>query len=653
MDIRERNQELQHLEAVKGKLQRALLREQEDLKRQKDELVEERRRMWEESAHNVLDFDDIIDMAIYDEKVRESHGHYVRMDRTVRQIKYLQGTPYFGRIDFAEEGYEPEQIYIGRYGFCEKGKYEYDIYDWRSPIANMFYECVPGPASYTCPAGELGGELTCKRQYRIRDGRLEYYYDTKLAVRDELLGKVLSENTDTVLRVIIDTITKEQNAAIRRPVSADLLITGPAGSGKTSVGMHRLAYLLYQNRENLSSDRIVVLSRNQIFSSYIAGILPELGEENVRDVLFDELIQKGIPKEYHRRDVYEQAEYLLHAGEGERRRQSVALKYSNDFLAYGKDYVADWKKKYAWELPYAERTVEKAAALYLEILRTYCERGGTASTEKQKDASQPDVMEVYRYTGACLRKCILYYEDMLVLGYIRILLGWIRPIEQVSHVVLDEAQDYSSLQLTILKLLYSRSRFTILADANQTVLPEVSTTEPEAFARIFGHRLQEYPLTKSYRSTAQINAFAFDLLGIHDESLYVDRQGRDPVLLATADMGRSINELVDFVPRDMSVAILTCDKASALAARKILGNYVGECRRRVEYLLKPDRELTEKTVVMPALLAKGLEFDVVIVWDDKTADYWARNKRLKYLMCTRALHELYLVTTVPCDDRTL
>ena len=262
------NQELEHLDKIKGKLTTALEKERESLDRQRSELISERKKMWEEGAHGVNDFDDIVSMATYDERVREEFGHYVRKDEAVRQLSYLMKTPYFGRIDFKEDGLNTaEQIYIGRYGFCNKDTYEYEIYDWRTPIANMFYDCSLGRASYKCPAGDITGELTCKRQYQIKKGILEYFYDTNLAVQDELLGKVLSENTDKVLRVIIDTITKDQNYAIRQPYGTDLLITGPAGSGKTSVGMHRLAYLLYHNRSNLASDKIVVMSRNRIFSS--------------------------------------------------------------------------------------------------------------------------------------------------------------------------------------------------------------------------------------------------------------------------------------------------------------------------------------------------------------------------------------------------
>ena len=298
-------QELTHLEEIKEHIEAQLKEETESRNAQQEGLVQKRREMWEECAHGVNDFDDIVSMNAYDETLREKYGHFMRKEESVRQLSYLKETPYFGRIDFLENGERfAEEIYIGRYGFRNKKTREYEVYDWRTPIASLFYDSGIGEAAYQCPAGAITGEVTCKRQYKIENGELKYCYDTNVAVQDEVLEEVLAENTDKVLRVIIDTITREQNQAIRQPHALNMLVTGPAGSGKTSVGMHRLAYLLYHNREYLHAEKIVVLSRNQIFSSYVSEILPELGEENVQEILFDSLINRGIAKEYRKYDYY-------------------------------------------------------------------------------------------------------------------------------------------------------------------------------------------------------------------------------------------------------------------------------------------------------------------------------------------------------------
>lgn len=617
-------QEYVHLEEIKVKIDNELELERQDLKQQEDGLIKKRREMWEECAHGVNDFDDIVDMNAYDETVRENYGHFVRKEQTVRQLEYLKEVPYFGRIDFVENGeYFTEEIYIGRYGFRNKKTREYEIYDWRTPIASMFYDSGIGEVSYRCPAGIIEGKLTCKRQYKIENGELKYCYDTTVAVQDDVLEEVLAENTDKVLRVIIDTITREQNQAIRQPHELNMLVTGPAGSGKTSVGMHRLAYLLYHNRENLSAEKIVVLSRNQIFSSYVSEILPELGEENVNDVMFDTLVNRGISKEYKKRDYYEQVEYLLKHKEGSLRSKAIELKYSNEFIAFLKENKDSFRERHT--------DFDTVLEFYLFLLKKYT-----------KDTN----IEIAHYTRNQVRQGKINYEDMLVVSYLRMLLGAIKPMEDISHVVVDEAQDYNLLQLQIIRTLYPKAHFTILADANQAIHPLTSSTDMQKMAEVFStqYGIKEITLSKSYRSTAPINEFAFDIIGIHNPDLYVDRDGKIPEVRVCKNQKKEIMKLIQEIPEDKSVAILTADLDSARYVQQKMGAMVAKTERPIQYLLKPYDYLEEKIVAMPIMLAKGLEFDVVIVWDDRDDVYWEENKNLKYLMCTRALHELYFIS---------
>ena len=617
-------QEYAHLEEIKEKLDKELELERQDLKQQEDGLIKKRREMWEECAHGVNDFDDIVDMNAYDETVREGYGHFVRKEQTVRQLEYLREVPYFGRIDFVENGeHFAEEIYIGRYGFRNKKTREYDIYDWRTPIASMFYDSGIGEVSYRCPAGMIEGKLTCKRQYKIENGELKFCYDTTVAVQDDVLEEVLAENTDKVLRVIIDTITREQNQAIRQPHELNMLVTGPAGSGKTSVGMHRLAYLLYHNRENLSAEKIVVLSRNQIFSSYISEILPELGEENVNDVMFDSLVNRGISKEYKKRDYYEQVEYLLKHKEGNLRSKAIELKYSAEFIAFLKENRESFRERHT--------DFETVLEFYLYLLKKY---------------TKDTIPEIAHYTRNQVRQGKMNYEDMLVVSYLRILLGAIKPMEDISHVVVDEAQDYNLLQLQIIRTLYPKAHFTILADANQAIHPLTSTTDMQKMAEVFRtqYGIKEITLSKSYRSTAPINEFAFNIIGIHNPDLYVDRDGKAPEVRICKNRKKEIMQLLQEIPEDKSVAILTADLDSARYVQQKLGHMVAKTERVIQYLLKPNDYLEEKIVAMPIMLAKGLEFDVVIVWNDRDETYWEENKNLKYLMCTRALHELYFLS---------
>ena len=402
-----------------------------------------------------------------------------------------------------------------------------------------------------------------------------------------------------------------------------MLVTGPAGSGKTSVGMHRLAYLLYHNRENLSAEKIVVLSRNQIFSSYVSEILPELGEENVNDVMFDSLVNRGISKEYKKRDYYEQVEYLLKHKEGNLRSKAIELKYSLEFIQYLNERRNEFREKHT--------DFDTVLEFYLYLLRKY---------------TQDTIPEIAHYTKNQVRQGKINYEDMLVVSYLRILLGAIKPMEDISHVVVDEAQDYNLLQLQIIRTLYPKAHFTILADANQAIHPLTSMTDMQKMAEVFStqYGIKEVVLSKSYRSTAPINEFAFDIIGIHNPELYVERDGKAPEVRVCKNRKKEIMKLLQELPEDKSVVILTADLDSARYVQQKMGNVVEKTDRPIQYLLKPYDYLEEKIIAMPIMLAKGLEFDVVIVWDDRDEEYWEENKNLKYLMCTRALHELYFIS---------
>ncbi len=618
-------QEKLHLEKVIEHIDTALAAEKQQLQEQENDILKSHRALWEECPNVVHEFDDMVAINASYETIRADYGHFARKEEIVKQLSYLRSTPYFGRIDFLEQDEPtPEEIYIGRYGFRNRQTREYEVYDWRSPIASMFYDSGVGAASYQCPAGTISGAITCKRQYNIEEGQLKLCYDTTTAVQDNILEEVLAGNTDKVLRVIIDTITREQNHAIRQPHDLNMLVTGPAGSGKTSVGMHRLAYLLYHNREYLSAERIVVLSRNQIFSSYISEILPELGEDHVQDVMFDSLICRGVSKEYKRKDYYEQVEFLLRHSPDSIRDSSISLKYSKEFLDYLKENKGRFREKTA--------DFEASLRFYLYLLKQY-------------EASISSTNHIYHYTKNQHHRGKLCYEDLLCITYLRILLGDITPMSEISHVVVDEAQDYNLLQLLIIRSLYPKAHFTILADANQAIHPLTSMTDMEKLGELFRTTLgiKKIALSKSYRSTAPINAYAFALLGIHNPDLYVAREGKAPEHRSCENSKTALRKLLSEIPSDKSVGILTVDLDSAKELQQRLGSELPKTNRQIQYLLKGNRSLEEKIVVMPIMLAKGLEFDVVIVWDDRNDSYWESNKNLKYLMCTRALHELYFL----------
>ncbi len=212
----------------------------------------------------------------------------------IARLERMAASPYFARIDFLFAGENrPEKLYIGRSSLKDPETNEIAVYDWRTPVASVFYRFSPGPAHYDAPAGKIEGQLLLKRQFEIKGGRLEYFFDADVEVVDEFLRRILSQNSSAKMKTIVETIQKDQDAVIRDSENELLMVQGVAGSGKTSIGLHRVAYLMYQDQKKpLQAENIVVLSPNTVFEQYIANVLPELGETNVTSLTMDKILQR-------------------------------------------------------------------------------------------------------------------------------------------------------------------------------------------------------------------------------------------------------------------------------------------------------------------------------------------------------------------------
>ena len=241
----------------------------------------------------------------------------------------LKSHPYFARVDFKEEDWPSESFYIGIKSLFDEKEISPYVYDWRAPVASLFYEDFDdGKAWYDAPSGRIEGELEKKRQYKFENGELVYCFDSDMKIDDFILQQALSESSTDRLKVIVGSIQKEQNRAIRFGYDKNLVICGPAGSGKTSVGFHRLAYMLYRHRENLSSAQIVMLTGSDIFASYVSDIIPELGEAPIKDMNIYSLLSE-IPGENRLLDYYEQAEAIMCGDSG--RAEKIKIKYSPQY----------------------------------------------------------------------------------------------------------------------------------------------------------------------------------------------------------------------------------------------------------------------------------------------------------------------------------
>jgi DNA helicase-2/ATP-dependent DNA helicase PcrA len=479
-----------------------------------------------------------------------------------RRFRKMMDSPFFGRVDFCYEGDdEPEIFYIGIANLAEENGGLPLIYDWRAPVSGLFYDFDKGPASYQAPLGEIHGDIAAKWQYKIRGGKMIYEFESDVKIDDEILKAELGSNGDVQLKNIIRTIQKEQNAIIRNTSDRIMVIQGAAGSGKTSIALHRIAYLLYHDRKNLKSSSVLVLSPNGVFSDYISHILPELGEENIREMSFDlfaykrlkntvsdcedryDLIERQIAgscdekllKEKQSRDFLDRMEgYLVeledslmnfrdveHRGVVKKEQEIIELfyfKFMDIPLLSRMDAVAEYfidevETLKGFDLPEEEREAVKSRFyrmyetrdLYVLYNRFLRQEGFPALPQVQYEKRK------------------LRYEDVYPVLYLKYRLETQQEDSGVRHLIVDEMQDYSRIQYLIIQKLF-KCKMTILGDREQTMdgdQQDVLTFLP----KIFGKDIRRIVMNKSYRNTIEIASYANQLAGITEVELF-ERHGK-------------------------------------------------------------------------------------------------------------------------------
>ncbi|NJJ39125.1 RNA polymerase recycling motor HelD [Paenibacillus apii] len=342
-------QEQERLDLVTEKLQARIAELAPEVEGLHNQAVDIRKQFWEEVTVNTSTDEDF-EETFY--SIRQQEALLSERERSHRQrvqqwnnMKRLLSSPYFGRIDFHEDGLSStEQVYIGVSSFVDSDGMSFLVYDWRTPIASMYYDYSPGVAGYDTPDGTISGTMKLKRQYQIRDARLQNVFDTSVTIGDELLQQVLGKGADNQMKSIVATIQKEQNAIIRDDKNRMLIVQGAAGSGKTSAALQRVAYLLYKHRERLKADQIVLFSPNPMFNSYVSTVLPELGEENMQQTTFQEYLDHWLGGTFRVEDPFDQIEYVLTEAASQgyaARMKGMEYKASADFLQALQNY-AQW-----------------------------------------------------------------------------------------------------------------------------------------------------------------------------------------------------------------------------------------------------------------------------------------------------------------------
>ncbi len=715
MEKKELQEEMNYLDRVEGIIRHRLKKLHEEKALLKEQVIHRRKEMWDDNRHLIRDFDDVILLSAQDAEVNLAEDEYGRNEQEIQRLSKMEKSPYFGRLDFEDPTTgDRDTIYIGIYSLTEKESHAIYVVDWRAPISSMFYQFDLGPAWYEVHGNREEVVVTKKRQYRIEDGRLLHAYDTDSSMYDNILGEVLSGHSDHKLKVIVGSIQKEQNLAIRSDTRRSCLIYGLAGSGKTSIGLHRLAYILYCNRDTIKSENILILSNNSIFASYLSAILPDLGERPAETKVFADLLEAYMDQGMVIEDYYSQLKRLESNYAGERAK-GLRILYSPDLIRYCTDYFAAFPFRIP-EIRYGEeillspesfqdrldtrkfpsfqarfemlgqlvkKTVEEFFLLHKdEIYNDLMESHEDILSEKEWnllykktrqtyiESAQEEILrqnrldpqaqavkvlsdyldrtgkgdEIAARLSDSLNRRKLLYEEALFYLFVKVLMGKAAPFPTIRHTVIDESQDYSLLQLSIIKHLLPKSSFTLLGDIYQAVNSLTTIRDYNDYTQVFGPDLAQIRLGKCYRSSGDINALAFELINeahrpITECYSYFHRTVRKPQYLICKDILSCLVPILEGLGQYHSIAVIVDNDEDALAVKSRLQGH-----QEAQLILSPDDEMTGHLVIIPLLLAKGLEFDAVILFNCIYSNLGNDRMRQKvYLGCTRALHELYFV----------
>ena len=669
-------EEKEYLEEIKEKLTLAIRRIDGSVRQFSDELREKKQYIHEHQSGM-----DDADMVAAGQSIdRMAFTGEAAVGRKRKLLKLGQ-SPYFGRIDFIPQGQEKLPVYIGVYSFMDEQRRSL-IYDWRAPVSSLFYDFELGEASFTTPSGVMKGTIDLKRQYKIRDGRLEFMLENDVNIHDDVLQRELAKSSDDKLKNIVATIQRDQNAVIRNETAQVMVIQGVAGSGKTSIALHRIAFLLYRYRETIAAKDVLIISPNKVFADYISNVLPELGEEHIPELGMEELAADLLDHRYSFQTFFEQVSALLD-NHDQAFIERIRFKSSFEFLSQLNQYLIHVENNYftVKELRVGNTIVPlpfllakfktfhrvpllKRFALVAEEVRAYVRDATRRKLTGQENSTIGEaiprmfkfhqVLDLYRDFYRWLDKPGLFridhrlhleYADVFPLIYLRLRLEGISTYDQVKHLLVDEMQDYTPVQYAVLSRLF-QCRKTILGDISQTVNP-YSASSAETIERVFP-QADVVKLYRSYRSTVEITAFA-QRITPNPHIIPLERHGQEPAVTRYASKDEELQAI-----RQLLVAFFGSGSHSLGIICKTLqqAEQVHQALEAPGIYLLTDESTTfkEGVIITTAHLAKGLEFDEVIVPFVSARNYQtAVDKSMLYVACTRAMHQLTLTHT---DDIT-
>ncbi|MER1987207.1 MAG: RNA polymerase recycling motor HelD [Solibacillus sp.] len=701
-------QEQAHLSAIHELLGLHIAALKTQLSKQKGEIVEERTFASAEfndvSGENAIQFSQMLQTM----QLRERE--YLNVSEQLAKSEMLYKSPYFGRITIENELGEQEHLYIGLSTFREPISDDVVIFDWRAPISSLFYENKVGPSRYQIPDGEfIEVVIEGRRQYKVKYDKLMQVFDADIYIGDDVLQGLLADTAKEKMKSIVATIQSDQNAVIRSTNKENLIVLGPPGSGKTSVAMQRIAFLLYEYRQTMNARSILLISPSDLFNDYISNVLPELGEENVQHTTYYRLLRDMKLTSYTCETNYENIERLQKASVAA--REHYAFKGSHKYVKQLLSYIDSVKKsgmpfynlKMGEEMFISARKLshlfyEKFTGLdtdfRLKKIRTLLENqlrerksrelkerlkelravtryiGSDNELEQQANSELAKrygkleraietlgfvnvhkmymqsltfkndnlfTQEIAEKTATSLKQRRLYYEDLAPIMYLNAVVKGLYVNNQIKHIVIDEIQDYSYLQLLTIKALHPKAHYSLLGDRNQIVHPQMKDSLAAPLAKHF--RVVE--LNKSYRSTNEITDYMSAILN-HTTTLSLGVAGEKPLVIETQNRAETVNRLLATHYTEGDSFVLLCKNHAACEALYMeLKSVVPD----VQLMTEQQKLYTKGILIMPGYMAKGFEFTTVVLADADTATYHEEmDAYLLYTIASRATRQLFFLT---------
>lgn len=587
----------------------------------------------------------------------------------LQKLFKIQNNPYFGSIIFrANDRNVDDTVYIG-ITHVEDDNNNYYVHDWRSPICNLFYDYEVGPAKYKAPMGEIEGNVKRKRQYTIKDAKLVHIFDNNINIDDELLQEVLASESSDKMKNIVNTIQAEQNKVIRNTDDRNLIVQGIAGSGKTSVALHRIAFLLYKI-DNLKSNNVLIFSPNKIFSIYISNVLPELGEDNTMQTTINDFLDMEI-KEYNHVETFTSFIERSYSN----REDFMFIKYKQSDQIYDDidEYIDNMcdKARFLDDLFTRDYDYTKDELNYMlnvrynkfplgERINFMAEKISDLNCKGNKSKTKTIIKQLYEIvnidnslvkiyidffkskyskfnrdiTDSMSDKSMINYDDACLYVYMKCKIYGYNYNTYIKQIVIDEAQDYSMGQLKLIKKIFKNADYTILGDVNQTINPYYKYNSLEDLLKIFddGRYIE---LNKTYRSTEEIIEYSNLVLGLNHVTAIRRNESRPVIKKSENNLYEDmVLDIEECVKNGKSLAIITkneqeCDKIYKMFRDKGLSK-----------IDNSSKVFNRDKVVVPVYMAKGLEFDNVIIYTDKFNKYTNEEKYLYYVAITRAQHRL-------------